>query len=152
MSVFNPTALQNLEITGAMDTTIIPIDEGDFTGVIDKYEIRVIDSTKNGETKSYVACEVHWNIDDEEQKAKTGRDKLTVRQSIFLDMTPTGNLDLSRGKNVQLGRLREALGQNSPNKPWSFGMLVGQVATVSVKQRVLEDGTITNDIRKVAAM
>lgn len=148
MSAFdvNTTNLANTEFTGALDTAVVPVDEGEFTGVIEKFELRSLES----KGKNYTVLEVFWNVDDEEQRQKTGRDKLTVRQSLFLDITDHGTLDISKGKNVGLGRLREALGQNSPSKPWSFGHIVGQVATVLVTQRASDNGEIFNEIRRVA--
>ena len=56
---------------------------------------------------------------------------------------------MGKGKNVALGRLREALGQNTPGKPWSFGMLVGQVAKVAVKHRITDAGDTFAEVKRV---
>lgn len=142
MSVFNVTAFAETQFTDSFDTTVIPVPEGDWTAVVEKQEIRT--------PKDKVVLDVTWSIDSQEVADITGRDKNTVRQSIFLDLTPHGTLDVSRGKNVQLGRLRDALGQNVAGKPWSFGMLVGQVATVHVSHRTDDEGNIFTDVKKVA--
>lgn len=144
MSTFNPTLFAETQYTEALDTTVIPVPEGDWTAVIGKYEIRT--------PKDKVVLDVTWEIDSQEVQTVTGRDKNTVRQSIFLDITPHGTLDMSKGKNVQLGRLREALGQNQAGKPWSFGMLVGQVATVGVSHRTDDEGNIFSDVKRVAKL
>jgi len=59
-----------------------------------------------------------------------------VRQSLMLDVRADGALEFGKGKNVGLGRVREALGQNSTGRPWSFPMLGGQLAKVKVKHRL----------------
>lgn len=146
----NTELLNNTEFTGQLDTAIIPVDEGEYTLVCEKYIIKAGESNNNGEKKPYVNLEVHWIVDDEEQRQKTQREKIIVRQSVFLDLTPTGGLDMGKGKNVQLGRLREALGQNSPTKSWRFGDIVGGMVKGMVVQRLLDDGTIVNDVKKVA--
>lgn len=146
MSTFNPVQFENTEFTDALDTTIVPVPEGDFPAVVKKYEIR---TTQKGQ----VILDVSWTINDPEVTAATGRDENVVRQSLFLDITDHGTLDMSKGKNVQLGRLREAFGQNKPGKPWRFGDIVGQAALVKVTQRVNDEtGEIYNDVKKVAAI
>jgi hypothetical protein len=42
---------------------------------------------------------------------------------------------MGKGKNVSLGRLREATGLNEKGRPFGFRMLVGQMARVRVKHR-----------------
>lgn len=38
----------------------------------------------------------------------------------------TGKLDMGPNKNVRLGQLRKALGQNIPGRPWSIPMMKGK--------------------------
>jgi hypothetical protein len=42
-------------------------------------------------------------------------------------------MERGTGKNIQLGRVRAALGQNDENKPWKFSMLVGAAAKIKVE-------------------
>ena len=60
----------------------------------------------------------------------------TVRQTIWLDLTESGSLDFGKGRNVGLGRLRDALGQNETGKPWQPGMMVGGVAKIKVTHSI----------------
>jgi hypothetical protein len=53
----------------------------------------------------------------------------------MLDLDPNGGLDMAEGKNVGLGRLREALGLNDPTESFSFNMLPGRMAKVRVGHR-----------------
>jgi hypothetical protein len=75
---------------------------------------------------------------------KTGKDRVVFRPQVVcsdppdtkrylpltlfisLDLTPEGLLDSGEGMNVDLGRLREAVGQNEEGVAWNFSMLLGQ--------------------------
>jgi hypothetical protein len=63
---------------------------------------------------------------------------------VWLDITPQGSLDMGRGKNVHLNRLREAFNQNRPGQPWNPMMLVGQAARVQTKHAQGDKGTFVN--------
>lgn len=120
-SPFDPDTFMTTSTDGANSTVSEPVPSGDFNAVIDKVDVRPVE-TKNGQSYS---MDVTWNILDDAVKSKLDRDKVTVRQSIWLDMTAQGQLDMGKGKNVGLGRLRSAVGQNDPGKPWAPGMLTG---------------------------
>ena len=97
---------------------------------------------------------VKWEIDDpnREIEQKIGRRPI-VTQSIMLDITSEGALDMGEGKNVQLGRLREAVGQNASGKPWAPAMLIGQMARINVKHRINDEtGDLVMDVDKVVAL
>lgn len=97
---------------------------------------------------------VKWEIDDPDKSLeKQIARKPIVTQSIMLDITSEGALDMGEGKNVQLGRLREAVGQNANGRPWSPAMLIGQMARINVKHRVNpENGDLVMDVDKVVAL
>jgi hypothetical protein len=69
----------------------------------------------------------------------------------MLDINDAGNLDMSKGRNVQLGRLREALGLNTPGQAFSFQMIPGRAAKILVKQRV-EGEDIFADVKGVVKL
>lgn len=114
---------------GEMSTKQTPIPEGDYLAVIDKLEFVSI-PTKNGEAPAF---NVNWKIDNPTLQQELGR-PLFVRQTLWLDITDSDELDNSPGRNVALGRLRAAVGQNSPSKAWSPNELLGCVANIAVKQ------------------
>jgi len=126
MSAFNPDLFLQAESSEALSTVLTPVPEGEFPGVIKSITPRVV-----GE-KGTPVLDVVWTLDSPEVKAATGIDNSQVRQSLWLDVTDSGGLDFSKGKNVSLGRLREALGQNKAGKPWSPNMLIGGSAKVKV--------------------
>lgn len=155
MSTFNPELFLQTTHTEAADTVLLPVPEGEFLAVsspVTAESIRQFD-IKRGEragTKG-LAVDVEWTINDDEVKTALGRTP-KVRQSLMLDLTPDGNgIDFGRGKNVGLGRLRDALGQNQNGQPWNFSMLGNQVARIKVKHRMHED-KIYAEVTEVTAV
>jgi hypothetical protein len=146
---FDPQSFLDSSINSANDTKVIPVPAGEFTGIVDKVAARQWTS-KDG-TMSGVTLDVTWLIDDEAVKQELGRPTVTCRQGIMLDMTPGGGLDMGKGKNVGLGRLREALNLNKPGQPFSFSMLPGQAGKVTVSHRVDGEDTYA-EIKKVAPL
>lgn len=145
MSTFNPDTFLNTTVEGELSTQYTPIPEGEFNAVVDKVEPR---STATGKA----ILDVTWKIDDSAVAEATGIAAPSCRQSIFLDITESGGLDIGKGKNIQLGKLRDALSQNQPGKAWAPSMLLGQVAKVLVKQRVADDGAVYTDVKGVRKM
>lgn len=130
-SVFNPDTFLNTTTTDANETSYTPIPEGEWKAQIKKIEPRG--------AKEAALLDVFWGVDEPEVVEQTGMASPIVRQSVFLDITETGGLDKGKGKNVQLGKLREAVGQNQNGKPWQPGMLIGQVAKIKVVHRMYLD-------------
>lgn len=149
MSQFDPNQFLDLQITEANDTKTIPVPAGEFLAVVDDVKCRTWNS-KDG-SKSGLTLDVTWSIDDAGVKELLGREKVTVRQGVMLDMTEAGGLDMGKGRNVGLGRLREATNLNTPGQPFAFSMLVGRPAKVNVSHRV--DGeNIYAEVKGVAKL
>ncbi len=129
-NVFDPAKFVDLQVTESNDTKLIPIPAGEFTGLAEKAEVRAWKSADG--TKSGLAVDISWVIDDPAVKGITQRDKNTARQSVMLDLNEQGGLDMGKGKNVGLGRLREALNLNAAGAPFSIRMIEGKAAKVSV--------------------
>lgn len=147
MSNFDPTAFLAQTVTEANDTSVIPAPEGEFLAVADKVDVKQW-SKKDG-SASGLKLSVLWDIQDEAVKAHCGRETVKVGQDIMLDLTETGGLDLARGRNVNLGRLREALNLNTPGQPFSFSMVQGRMAKVNIKHRV-DGADIYAEVKAVA--
>ena len=146
LSSFDPDTFVNVEYEEAIDTTITPIPIGEWSASSSTIKFRKI-NTKDGER---AVMDVTWEILDESVKQETGLDHPTCRQTVFLDLNDAGGLDMSKGKNRQLGLLREALGQNSTAR-WSPGMIEGQMATVTVVHNADKEDSdiIYSNIKKV---
>ena len=146
--MFNPDQFLDMQIEGQNDTKIIPVPAGEYTAMIEEVKVRQWQS-KADPAKSGLTLDVQWSIDDASVKELLGRDKVTVKQGIMLDLTDAGGLDMGKGRNVGLGRLREALDLNQPGRPFSFTMLTGRVARVSVTHRIADDN-IFAEVKQVA--
>lgn len=133
---FDADVFMQTAVTGASSTRVEQPDPGEYTAQVDKLDFDSFQGKKDP-TKTYNKLSVTWEITDESVKATLGRDKVTVRQDMFLDLTESGSLDMGKGKNVSLGRLREAVGQNDPSRPWSPTMLQGAMARVKVEHEVV---------------
>jgi len=144
MSTFNPDSFLSTEVTEANATTYTPVPEGEHPASVKSVKPRVL-------TDGRAVFDVTWTVDSDEAREATGMAEPSVRQTIWLDVTESGGLDFGKGKNVGLGRLREALGQNSAGKPWAPGMLVGGAAIVKVGHSIdKRDGvTINAEVKAV---
>lgn len=101
------------------------IREGEYQATIDATDVKSwFQSGKRDDGSTYIVVNIPFVIIDEAQRTALGRSKLTARMSCFLDFDIDGKLSAERGKNVTLGQVRDALGQNGdPN--WSFLSLPG---------------------------
>lgn len=127
-SLFDPRQLLDSTMTEANSTTRVPVPAGEHLAVIEKIDMR------SGHTndRDWVFLDVTYSLDSPDIKQKLGREKVTLTQGVGLDFTPTGGLDFQKGRNVMLGRLREAVGLNTPGKPFGFRMLEGKVLKIVV--------------------
>lgn len=152
MGTFDPSAFLDATVNDANSTVSTPCPEGEYTAVAQEPVIRQWVS-KDG-MKSGVAVDINWEVDAggyPDVKEATGRDKVFVKQGLMLDTLPNGGLDMGKGMNVGLGRLREALGLNVAGKPFSFRQVAGQVAKISVKHRVDGD-QVYADVKAVVKL
>src|SRR5512147_1949483 len=118
MSVFDPEAFMNSTTDAASETKYTPVPGGDYRPLIDDVKLRV--------AKEPMILDVTWQLLEVPQDVLDvlGRDKALVRQSLFLDIE-NGVLATGANRNVQLGRVREAVGQNQSGQVWSPRMLKG---------------------------
>ena len=130
MNDFSPEAFLGVNQSGANSTDYALPPEGEFLAVAgDKVAARQI--TKEGNISTIV--DIPWQTEDPAVAEATGRQITTTRQSVFIDLLPDGKgLDMSKGQNVQLGRLREAINQNDASKSWNFNMIAGNQAIIKV--------------------
>jgi hypothetical protein len=145
---FDPNTFLNQTFDDANDTKVVPCPVGEYIAISEKVDVKPW-ATKDG-SNSGLKIEILWDVQSDEVKALLGRDKVIVKQDQMLDLTDTGALDMGKGKNVGLGRIREALGLNKPGEPFSFGMLQGRMAKVLVSHRVSGED-VFSEIKKIAA-
>lgn len=132
---FDPNAFMQATIEGANSTRLIPWPVGDYhahivelkpkTGTIGKGE-------RQGET--WAGLDVLFQSDDPAINGALGRVPRS-KLGIFLDLTEQGMLDMGEGKNLGLGRLREACGLNDKNRAFSPQQLIGQHLIINIGHR-----------------
>lgn len=144
---FDPNTFLNTTYDEANDTKSVPCPAGEYLAIADKVEIKTW-SSKDG-SSSGLKLDILWDIQDENVKALLGRDSVKVNQQQMLDLTETGALDLGKGKNIGLGRIRESLDLNTPGQPFAFSMIQGRMAKVVVSHRTVGEDAYA-EIKKIA--
>jgi len=136
-SSFNVDAFEGSVFEGKGDTRRLRIEPKEYPAqIVGPWK----EKTKLRQEQGWLILDVIWQPDDEEQRQKLNVDKLpTVRQSIFLDLTPSGSLDMGDLKNGDLNRLREAIGLNEDGKSWKFPDFIGRPARIKVVHKPNKD-------------
>jgi hypothetical protein len=139
--MLNVETFLNTQTQDSMSTSLDPVPEGEFKAVSEPVtkdsfsDFKFSKGERAGQTGYRMT--LFWKIDDESAGEFNGR---KVRQQFIIDVTADGNgLDAGKGKNIALGQLRAALGQNVGGQPWHPGMLGSQVAKIKVKQTFDKD-------------
>lgn len=148
--MFDANSFLNMSTTEANDTKLVPVPEGEYTAIATEVKADTWQS-KADPSKAGLKLLVTWDIDSPDLKQELGRDKITVRQDIMLDTTESGGLDMGKGRNIGLGKLREAVGLNVPGQAFAPSMIQGRAAKVLVKHRVVDDN-IYAEVKAVAPM
>ena len=65
--------------------------------------------------------------------------ELTLTDRAFLDLTPQGGIDNSKGKNRQQRAYREAADMNKPGEPFAWRMLQGKVVKVKLAHEMYQE-------------
>ena len=125
---FDPDAFMQQTVDEPMATTLLGVPEGEYTAMVGDFDSKAfrtvsVTNKNTGIASDRAVLEVPFLINDDTLKAKLGREQITHRETFWLDMTADGRLDTGPDKNVRLGQLRSALGQNSANAPWAPSML-----------------------------
>ena len=138
-TTFNPEQFLSAAYTEATDTHALTCPEGEWRGQVSKLAVR---QQKSKDGNEFTALDVIWEVIDDEARRLAGAEgdtKLFCRQGSILDLIEGAGgikvLDFGKGKNVMLGRLREAFHQNQDGKHWAPNMLVGQIGMIKVKHR-----------------
>ena len=132
--MFDTSNFMNAVFTEVNDTKIVPCPAGEFHAQIEKIEPKsgiIGKGARTGET--WASLQVTYIIEDLGVQQLLGRSVVKVIDSVMLDLTSTGGLDMGAGQNIALGRLREAANLNSPGQAFSPNMLIGKRVKVSVK-------------------
>lgn len=148
MSVFDAVAFENQIIDQSNETKSTPLPEGPYSALCDSVKIK---SVQRKDGSSAPVLEVHHQILDLKPEVKElfgDREKITVRQDIWLDVTENGTLAFGPNTNLGLGRLREATGTNN-GKSFTFKLLEGKGPyKIVIAHRTTENGDVFNDVKR----
>ena len=142
MSSFDPNSFLDFA-TEEQSLKRPPLPEGEYTAIIGELAVRDWVSPRDP-TKSGKAFDVQLTIDvPGDVQAELGLTEPTIKtkDSIMLDLTPTGALDYSIGKNAKLRKYRDATNNNIAGKTFSPRMLIGQVITAKITHREYPEGS-----------
>lgn len=161
MSDFNPDAFmaQTVDQPFATERTLCP--PGEYRMAVDDFTSEAITITefeyRRGPNTGKKGKMVKFNcpiiVLDDKVASKLGVDKVVIRQQFILDVDENNQLVFGTNKNIGLGQLRDAVGQNQPG-PWGIPNLrnskpfVGKVIHREYKR---DDGTSTT-IAEVSRM
>jgi hypothetical protein len=140
---FNTEEFLQTTTEEVLDDHLDPCPAGEWLAIASAPEVADFEY-KKGDRKGETGYRmiIKWDIQDEGAKSLVDRDKVTVTQSILLDLTEDGSgLDMGKGKNIGLGQIRTALGQNEAGAEWSPSMISGQPAKIQVKADVYQGRT-----------
>lgn len=156
--MIDPDKFLNQKIDKPSETSFIPVPVDDYLCMIPVGGVQPPREIVGKDGNKSVIIDLNWEIVSSDKNYKkvcehTGMESPFVKQSIFLDVDydSEGNatgLSEGIGKNIQLGRLREAVGLNKPGKDFSFKHLEGATATVKVEHRVVGEDTYAQVARK----
>ena len=127
MSIFDAETFMAATTTETNDTTVQPVPPGEYQAQIEKLDFRTING-KDGSDK--YALDVTYDILDDSVKSALGRDKVTARQTVWIDLTSQGQIDTGKGKNIGLGKLRAAAGFNQAGQAFAPAMLNGAIVKI----------------------
>lgn len=125
-SSFNAESFLSTRNTGSMDTKYPTCPAGWYIMQVDNLQARR--QQKSDGSGEFTVMDILWLVLDEKVQKELESERVLVKQSIFLDVTEEDQLDYGKGKNVKLGKVREVLGQNDPNKDWFPNLLIGAIA------------------------
>lgn len=150
-SSFDPNTFLDATVDSPFDTTRTTIPaKDDYIAVIDDVKVRIA-NTKNGDR---VLLELYWEVLADELKISLNLQKVICRQTLWLDFDVNGKLAHGVNQNIQLGQVRDAIGQNTGGA-WSPKLLKGAgPARLKVSERIDEKNPAIkyNDVDRVTRL
>lgn len=131
MSDFDPDEFMNSTIDQPLETERTLCPEGEYKAMIDDFtrdafetfEFEYKRGPNAGQPGSMTNFSIPFVIDDDKVKQSMEMDKVVVFKRVVLDFADGGKaLAWGKNKNIELGKIRKAVGQNNPG-PWSPAML-----------------------------
>lgn len=145
---FDVNAFLNESIDAELDTKIVPIPEGEHMGQIGTGEkdIDISGGVSEKNNKPWMRADIRIRLTDPNLATQLQREEVWARYSVMIDLNEQGKFDTRPQRNVNVGKLRDAVGQNRAGTPWNWMLLKGQPIKVKIKHRKADDGNIYSDV------
>jgi hypothetical protein len=132
MAMFDPETFMNQIIDEPLETEFVTVDPGEYVATIDDFTSEAFEQihfeykkgARAGTPGIMTKLTLPFVIQDDAVKQLLEMEKVVVRKQLILDLQDNGDLDWGTNKNIDLGRIRAAVGQNDPG-PWSISKLRG---------------------------
>ena len=131
LSNFDPDLFLGGQTETGFETSYERVPPGEYPAIVRGVTARKVTDREGNDS---IVMDITWMVTDPEVKRITEMDEPTVRQGIFLDVNEKGGLERGKNKNVALGRVLDATGQNK-GKNWSPKALEGATAVVTVEHK-----------------
>jgi hypothetical protein len=126
-TAINAASFLTENFEGVLDTHLVPIPIGEHLAVIGTGE-KDVDfqfGVSQKSNKPWMRVDLMLDYPDPNLASQLKREKVRSRWGIMIDLDENGKPDFRPQRNIRLGQLRDAVGQNKPG-PWNFNMLKGQ--------------------------
>ena len=148
MSQFDPQAFLDATLDAPL-TKRPPIMPNSYSATIGEVKSRAW-ASRDG-TKSGIAYDVPLEVQlDPQEAGRIGQPTVIISDSIMLDLTEDGKIDIAPGKNRKLRAYREATSLNVAGQSFNARMLQGRMVKVAVKHDSGDDGEVYERIGAVA--
>lgn len=133
MSSFNPEDFMTQTVDQPLDAERTLVPEGEYKMYIGDFDSNAFETFnftykrgpmagQEGAMHKFTAPLV---IDDDKVKQALGTEQPRIFHQCTLDVDDQGQLQWGPNRNIALGQLRQAAGQNVAGQPWSINMLRG---------------------------
>lgn len=154
--MFNETDFLSSSVETSFDTKRIPIPVGEYVAVIKDIRPRINVQGKKDPSKFYSFLDYDLELQltpDAMQQMATDQSVIKRSFNVSIEFDETGTkLAQGKGKNVPLGKFREAIGQNEDGKPWSPRSPIGKTVTAKVTQYTSDKGEPVDQIDSLVAL
>lgn len=153
MSVFNPDTFLDEETGGAMSTerVLIPVNTYSPCYISEVKPTEGIIGKGDRAGQPWAKLDFVWVIDSQELRDMLNRAQVKITQGVMLDLDENGRIDTAKGRNVQLGKLRKALGINETSV--KFREFLGKPATIQIVHKTSNlDGSMREEVVAVAGL
>jgi hypothetical protein len=152
-SSFDPTVFLDATTTDAFTRRPPLPANAEFIGMIGEPKTRQTKGTKEtNKDEIYTWLDLPITIDLNaypQVHSSLNVDQVTLTYGVRLDITPSGTLDGSTGKNGGLRQLRDALGMNVAGQAFNIRMMQGRQIRVKISHRTYQ-GDVFDQIDSVA--